>query len=148
MLKIKDVVEPRSQHEIKAEKRKNIWVYGGTFVILQPSKNISEYFIIRLMAIQFMALVLPVKTALETCFGRALTWLSVRILEILSLWRIWREMLNVPSILSESLNTLRLQSFRYFVPRKNYCVYYFSHVMLTTALIRCRYNSVCSWVDI
>jgi hypothetical protein len=44
------------------------------------------------MAIQFMALALPVKTALEACFGKDFMCLSVRSLEILSLRVTWREM--------------------------------------------------------
>ena len=92
-----------------------------------------------------MVLALPVKPALETYFGKSFMCLSGRSLEILPLRATWREMLNVPSVtvLSETLKTLRLESFRFFVPCKNYCVNLFSHVMLTTVLIHCRYKSVC-----
>jgi hypothetical protein len=51
------------------------------------------------MPIQFMALVLPVKTALETYFGKAFKCLSIRSLEILSLQVTCREMLNVPLLI-------------------------------------------------
>jgi len=84
------------------------------------------------MAIQYVVLALPVKPVLETYFGKSFMCLSVRSLEILPLRTTWREMLNVPSVtvLSESLNTLRLQSFRFFVPYKNYCVYLFSRTQV------------------
>jgi len=46
-----------------------------------------------------MVFALPVKTALETYFGKAFMCLSVRILEILSLLATCRKMLNVPSLI-------------------------------------------------